>query len=398
MSDTVRRAFYSHVAPTSPEPIGLEVSRALGAYVWDQEGKRYLDLLSGIGVANIGHTHPRVVEAVEKQIQLHHHVMVYGEYIQESQAMYAAELAAAAPGEIDTVYFANSGTEAVEGALKLARKATARGALVSFEGAYHGDTFGALSLNSNETYRKDFEPLLGPVDTLKFNQIGDLDRIDESAAAVVIEPVQGEGGVRIPSKEFMDCLRAKCDAVGALLIADEVMTGFGRTGKFWACEHWSCVPDILVSAKALGGGFPLGAFMAPRKLMTSLSHDPPLSHVTTFGGHPVSCAAGRAGLAAMQDGDLVARSAEVGEWWLERLRAALEPLESVREVRGLGMLFGVECTSAAAALTATQRAKEKGMLLGWTLHHDHILRLLPPLVTERQDLEWALNNLTECLA
>jgi acetylornithine/succinyldiaminopimelate/putrescine aminotransferase len=372
-------AFERHVAHTSPEPIGLVVDRALGPWVYAADGKRYLDLLSGIGVANIGHTHPDVVEAVAKQSARHHHVMVYGEYVQETQALYAAELAAVLPNGLDSVFFVNSGTEAIEGALKLARKATGRSGFVAFEGGYHGDTMGALSIGGIERYRAPFEPLLSPVIRLPFGSTADLNRIDDSVAAVIVEPVQSEAGVRVPPPDFLPALEQRCHKVGALLIADEVMTGFGRTGRLFAVERWDVVPDLTVLAKALGGGYPLGALAASRNLLRAFTEDPPLSHVTTFGGHPVSCAAGRASLRVIMRDRLAERADQAGARFRERLVEAFRDIRAVREVRGLGLLIGIEFEEAAITHRFVERCRERGLLLGWTLAQDQIVRLCPPL-------------------
>lgn len=392
------QAFARNLAPTSPEPIGIVVERAEGPWIHAAGGKRYLDLLSGIGVANLGHTHPEVVAAVAAQNERHHHVMVYGEYVLESQALYAAELAAVTPPGLDSVFFVNSGAEAIEGALKLARKATGRAGFVAFESAYHGDTLGALSVAGNDLYRRPFQPLLGPVTRLPFGEVAALDAIDETVAAVVVEPVQGEGGVRIPPPEFLPALAARCRETGALLIADEVLTGFGRTGRLFAVEHGGVRPDVLVLAKALGGGYPLGAFVAGRDLMRSLSQDPPLAHVTTFGGHPVSCAAGRAALRVLLRDDLSRRAEVVGATFLELLRATVGGMPGVREIRGLGLLLGIELDSGARTRAFTDRCREAGLLVGWTLHHDHIVRLAPPLSTPRGVLEDAARTMAGILA
>jgi len=390
-------AFRRHLAPTSSEPIGLVVERALGVWIHGVDGRRYLDLLSGIGVANLGHTPPEVVDAVARQNVRHHHVMVYGEYVQEAQALYAAELAAITPAGLDSVFFVNSGAEAIEGALKLARKATGRRGFVAFDGAYHGDTLGALSLAGNERSRRPFEPLLGPLRLLPFGDARGLAAIDETVAAVVVEPVQGEGGVRIPPPDFLPALEARCRATGAILVVDEVLTGFGRTGRVFAVERWGVRPDVLVLAKALGGGYPLGAFVASGSLMRVLAEDPPLSHVTTFGGHPVSCAAGRAALGVLLRDRLAERADTVGARFLDSLKETLTGLPGVREVRGIGMLLGIELDTAARTRVFVEQCRDRGLLLGWTLHHDHIVRLAPPLITPEDVFEEAARTMAGVL-
>ncbi len=370
--------FLRHVCQTSTSPLGIVVARAAGAKIWDVDGREYLDLLAGLGVCNIGHTHPAVVRALQRQIGDYLHVFVYGEMVERPQVELARRLAELAPGDLSVVYFTNSGTEAVEGALKTARKFTGRSRLVAFEGSFHGDTFGSLSVGGNPSYRTPFEPLLPGVEILPFNDEAALARIDTAVAAVIVEPVQGEGGVRIPSATFLPALRRRCTEVGAMLIADEVITGFGRTGKLFACEHWQITPDILVLAKALGGGMPLGAFIGAPQVMSTLSHDPPLAHVTTFGGHPVSCAAGLAALDVLVDERLVEAATRLGSEWLADLADLRGPL--VREVRGLGLLMAIEFHDAAATQRFVAGCLQRGVILNWTLHRDTVVRLAPPLV------------------
>jgi acetylornithine/N-succinyldiaminopimelate aminotransferase len=380
--------FRRFVAQTSDDPIGIDVERASGARIWDVDGRTYLDLIAGIGVASVGHTHPEVVAAVEKQVRRHLHVMVYGEYVQEAQVALARRLASVLPPPLSSVYFTSSGAEAIEGSLKLARKFTGRSQFASFEGGYHGDTMGALSLMAGETYRRPFEPVVPGARYLAWNDLGALDAIDREVAAVVIEPVQGEGGVRVPDDGFLPALRRRCDDVGALLVFDEVITAFGRTGRLFGGDHWNVTPDVLVMAKALGGGLPLGAFAARPDVMATLRRDPPLAHVTTFGGHPVSCAAGLAALEVTLRDDLAGRSARVGDWWRGRLRDTLAGA-GVREIRGLGLLVGIEFDSPERTRAFVEGCRGRGLLLGWTLHRDTVVRLAPPLVTEESDLERA---------
>ena len=394
-ADALRQDFLRHVCQTSPSPLGIVVARAEGASVWDAEGREYLDLLSGMGVASLGHGHPEVVAAVRAQAERYLHVMVYGEMVQEPQVALARRLAELAPGELSVVYFTSSGTEAIEGAIKLARKATGRSRLVAFRGGYHGDTMGALSLCDSPTYRTPFEPLLADVEFLPFDRPEELGRIDERVAAVVVEPIQGEGGVRVPRPEFLPALRARCDATGALLVLDEVMTGWARTGAWFACQHWGVVPDVLVLAKALGGGLPLGAFIGRPELMRTLSHDPPLAHVTTFGGHPLSCAAGLAALAVAEREALPARAAALGETWRARLAASLGSV--LREVRGRGLLIGLEFATPEQTQAFCRAALSHGLILNWTLHRDTVVRLAPPLTLSAADSERALTAIEASL-
>lgn len=380
--------FLRHLCQTSTSPLGIVVARAAGSKIWDVDGREYLDLLAGLGVCNIGHTHPAVVQAVQGQIRDYLHVFVYGEMVERPQVELARRLAELAPGDLSVVYFTNSGTEAVEGALKTARKFTRRSRLVGFEGSFHGDTFGSLSVGGNPNYRTPFEPLLPGVEILPFNDEAALAHIDTGVAAVIVEPVQGEGGVRIPSATFLPALRRRCSEVGALLIADEVITGFGRTGKLFACEHWQVTPDILVLAKALGGGMPLGAFIGTPQVMSTLSHDPPLAHVTTFGGHPASCAAGLAALDVLLGDQLVEGAARLGSEWLADLAELCGPV--IREVRGLGLLMAIEFHDAGATQRFVAGCLQRGVILNWTLHRDTVVRLAPPLVISAAERRHAL--------
>jgi len=394
-ADEWRRDFLRYVCQTSDAPLGIVVACAAGASVWDADGREYLDLLSGIGVANVGHAHPEVVAAVHAQADRYLHVMVYGEAVLEPQVALARQLAELAPGDLSVAYFTTSGAEAIEGAIKLARKATGRTRLVAFRGGYHGDTTGALSLCDNAVYRVPFEPLLADVEFLAFDRLDEIARIDERVAAVVVEPIQGEGGVRVPGPEFLPALRARCDAVGALLVCDEVMTGLGRTGAWFACQHWGVVPDVLVLAKALGGGLPLGAFLGRPTLMRTLSHDPPLAHVTTFGGHPLSCAAGRAGLEIAARQRLPERAAGLGAVWQARLSASIGAV--LREVRGRGLLIGLELATPELTQAFCRGALARGLILNWTLHRDTVVRLAPPLVISDADSERALSAIEAAL-
>jgi len=395
--DELTTLFFRHLCQTSPAPLGLTVTRAAGATVWDAAGRPHLDLLAGMGVANVGHAHPEVLAAVRAQLERHLHVMVYGEFVQETQVRLAARLAAVLPTPLEVVYFTSSGAEAIEGALKTARKHTRRRRLVAFEGAFHGDTLGALSVGGNPLYRAPFEPLLPEVTFLPFDDPGALAAIDERVAAVIVEPVQAEAGVRVPRPEFLPALRRHCDRSGALLVLDEVVTGFGRTGRLFAHQHWGVVPDLLVLAKALGGGLPLGAFVGSRAVMQTLAHDPPLAHVTTFGGHPLSCAAGLAALEVCLRDHLPQRAARLGATLADRLRA-LVGRAGLTHVRGLGLLLGLEFADAGACARFAQRAFAGGLILNWTLHRDTVVRLAPPLVLTDTEADQAIAGITAALS
>lgn len=387
-------AFARHVAWTSDHPLGLAVERADGPYLYLSDGRRLVDFISGIAVSSLGHRHPSVVAAIHEQVDRHLHVMVYGEFVQAPQARFAERLASVLPPALDTVYFVNSGTEANEGALKLAKKHTRRPGLVGFERSYHGDTHGSLSVTGRDVYRDPFRPLLPDVSILPFNDRAALGRIDETVAAVVTEVIQGEGGIRPADPAWLEALRRRCSDVGALLVFDEIQSGFGRTGRLFAFEHYGVVPDVLTLAKAMGGGMPIGAFVASGTLLRTLRNDPPLSHVTTFGGHPVSCAAGLAALKVLLVDDLPARATRVIE---PAVRQALEGHPLVREVRGRGAMLGLELRDVATTARVVARCLDRGLLLGWTLHSDTLVRLAPPLTIPQDVLADALATIVDAL-
>ena len=389
-------AFRRHVAQTSSSPLGLEIAHAEGSTVVDVAGRRYLDFLAGMGVANVGHSHPEVVAAVREQAARYLHAMVYGEYVQRPQVELASQLAAHLPSTLSMAYFTNSGAEAIEGAIKTARKHTRRAKLLAFDGSFHGDTMGALSLGGNPIYRDPFEPLLQPVARLPFGDEAALAAIDHETAAVVVEPVQGEGGVRIPPAGFLAALRERTARTGALLVFDEVLTGFGRIGRCFAFERFEVVPDILVLAKALGGGMPLGAFVSSPEILSTLSVDPPLGHVTTFGGHPVSCAAGMAAWRVLERERLWERAETAGE----RLRAGLRSLSwngHLVDVRGVGLLVGVELDDADRTRRLAEGCFARGLILNWTLHRDRVIRLAPPLVITEAEIDRGLEIVSQAL-
>jgi acetylornithine/N-succinyldiaminopimelate aminotransferase len=392
---SARDDFKRHLAQTSDAPIGLEIDRAEGSWIYTADGRRYLDFIAGIGVSALGHGNRAVMAAIVDQARRHLHVMVYGEYIIEAQARLAARLAALLPPELGRIYFTNSGAEAIEGALKTARKHTGRAAFVAFDGAYHGDSMAALALMGNATFRAPFAPLPGPVRHLRFDDIGALEAIDGSIAAVVIEPVQAEGGVRIPSNTFMSALRERCNRAGAVLIFDEVLTGFGRTGRLFALEHFGVVPDIIVLAKALGGGLPLGAFCGPDELIGKLARNPPLGHITTFGGHPLSCAAGLASLEVIVQGRLWEAANRAGA----HIRAELSQFESgqIVAIRGLGALTGIEFASAELAHRFVAQTVERGVIVNWTLNADQVVRLAPPLTVNDDEIAFGLKVMRDAL-
>jgi acetylornithine/succinyldiaminopimelate/putrescine aminotransferase len=380
--------FFRSIAQTSMAPMGIIVDSATGATIRATDGHEYIDLLAGIGVAATGHGDPRILAAIKAQAERHLHVMVYGEFVQGSQVELAERLTTLLPDPLQSVYFTNSGAEAVEGALKLVRKATGRTKFMAFHGGFHGDTLGAVSVGGNPVYRDPFLPLLPGVEFLEFNNTEALETIDEQTAGVIVEPVQGEAGVVLPDPGFLPALRARCSAVGAKVIFDEVITGFGRTGKLFALEHENVVPDVLVLAKALGGGLPLGAFVASKSLQKVLSVDPPLAHVTTFGGHPLSCAAGLASLNIIVAEKLAERAERLGARFEQILYERL-PQELVREIRRRGLLLGIEMPKAGFVERFSRECRLENLIVGWTLHDDTVVRLCPPLVITEAELDEA---------
>ena len=387
--------FRQNVAQTSDAPIGLEISRADGSWLVATDGRRYLDFIAGIGVSALGHGNREVLDAIAAQARRHLHIMVYGEYVIESQVMLARRLVELLPRPLERVYFTNSGAEAIECALKVARKFTGRAGFVAFDGAYHGDTMGALALAGNPAMREPFGALPGPVRHLPFADEGALAKIDSTVAAVVVEPVQAEGGVRIPEAGYVRALRERCDRVGALLIFDEVLTGFARTGRMFALEHFGVVPDIVVMAKALGGGLPLGALCSRDELLGTLSHDPPLGHITTFGGHPLSCAAGLAALNVIVRDNLCERAASLGKEIVQRLFAIRAP--EIAAVRGLGMIIGIEFRDAALAHRFVAATLARGVIVNWTLNADNVVRLAPVLTIAPDEIDFAFGAMKQAL-
>jgi acetylornithine/N-succinyldiaminopimelate aminotransferase len=388
-----RDDFLTHLAQTSDFPLGLEIDRADGCWLYACDGRRYLDLIAGIGVSALGHGHPAVLAAINRQLRRHLHVMVYGEYVLESQAELAAELARVLPRGLGRVYFTNSGAEAIEGALKTARKYTGRAAFAAFDGAYHGDTMGALALAGNAEFRAPFGELPGPVLHLRYDDETSLEAIDQRVAAVVIEPIQAEGGVRIPGRSFIEALRRRCTQCGALLVFDEVLTGLGRTGRLFAIEHFGVTPDLVVLAKALGGGLPLGAFCASDSIMGVLSRDPPLGHITTFGGHPLSCAAGGAALKTIVEQRLWERAEKLGALMRQRLAEVFG--REVIDIRGAGLLIGIEFGEASMTRRFVSETLSRGVIANWTLNADRVVRLAPPLTISEEEVDFAVTAMKE---
>jgi 4-aminobutyrate aminotransferase-like enzyme len=381
--DAIREKFLRHVGQTSPFPLQIGVARAEGCYIYDFAGRAWLDFIAGVTVTNVGHCHPAVVEAVAGQARLYAHTMVYGEHIQAPQVELAAELARLAPAGLDCVYFLTTGAEANDAALKLAAKATGRSNFCAFRGAYHGDTVGAASCFGSEAFRQPYRQILLPVRFLPYNSCEEIEAIDETMAGVIVEPGQGEGGIVVPEREFLVALRERCTQVGALLIFDEVQTAFGRIGEWFAAHYFGVTPDVITVAKALGAGYPLAGVIGPRDLLYRFAAEPPFSHITTFGGHPVSCAAGLAGLRAMRDGHLLDNAREQGQF----LRARLDELRGrtsvIEEIRGVGLMLGIRFASPALARRVVEQARQDGLLIETTLLDERVVRMSPPLIVTR---------------
>ncbi len=388
----IRKAFLEHLGQTSPHPLALDIVHAEGCYLTDRNGKRYLDLVAGLAVNNTGHRHPAVVTAIKDQCDKYLHVIPYGEFIQEPQVRFAERLTALLPDGLDSVYFVNSGTEAIEGALKLAKRITGRTELIACHKSYHGSTHGSLSITGNETKKFRSRPLLPDVAFINFNKPSDLDLITERTAAVVVEPIQGDAGVRVPANNWVRALRDRCTEVGALLIFDEVQTGFGRTGKRFAMEHFGAVPDILVLGKALGGGLPMGAFISSREHMHLLTHDPVLGHITTFGGHPLPCVAGLAALNVLEAEDLVDNAVRMGRLFKELL---IHP--AIKELRGLGLMLAVELEDKDKVQQVVLDCLDQGVLGFWFLSCPTAFRIAPPLTINAAEVHSACQFIIKAL-
>ena len=387
-----RHLFLRHVAQTSPNPLAIEIDRAEGLYLYEPSGKRYMDLIGGISVCNTGHRHPRVVQAIRDQTDRYLHVLVYGELIQSPQVQYATLLAASLPASLNSVYFTNSGAEAVEGAMKLAKRVTGRVEILAFDRSYHGSTQGALSIMGDEYWRNAYRPLLPGIGHLEYNTEEALSAITERTACVIAETVQAERGIYAPDPAWMKALRQRCDATGTLLVLDEIQAGFGRTGHLWGFQGFGVVPDILLLGKALGGGMPLGAFIADRSVMWALTGDPVLGHITTFGGHPLSCAAGLASLQVLLEEPWIGAVAQKEALFRELL---VHPM--IRAVRSCGLLIAVEFDSFETNKRIIDACIAKGLLTDWYLFAPQCLRIAPPLMITEDEIREACRIILECI-
>jgi len=372
--------------------MGLEVSSAQGIYISDQKGKKYLDLISGIAVSSLGHNHPSVVKAVVEQASAHMHVMVYGEFVQGPQVQLANAITATLPNGLDNVFFVNSGSEANEGAMKLAKRYTGRHKIVACKNAYHGATHGALSLSSEEMFKQAFMPLLPGIDFIRFGNESDLDLIDNDVAAVFIEPVQGEAGIRVAPASYYKKLRKRCHEKGALLVFDEIQSGFGRTGTFWAMEHFGVAPDIITTAKAMGGGMPLGAFISSKEVMSALQTNPVLGHITTFGGHPVSCAASLAALKVLQETKIFETASDKAQLFKKYLQH-----KNIVEIRNLGLMMAVQFDSFEQVKRIIEKCMEFGLITDWFLFCDDAIRIAPPLLISEEEIREACSILIQVI-
>jgi acetylornithine/succinyldiaminopimelate/putrescine aminotransferase len=388
-----RQLFLNHLAQTSEMPLGIEVVSASGMYLQARDGKKYMDLIAGIGVSALGHCHPKVVSAIIDQSQKYLHTLVYGEYVLSPQVELASFISNLLPDPLDTVYFVNSGSEATEGAMKLAKRFTGRPNIVACKNAYHGSTQGAASLMHPKDFTGPFHPLLPGVRHISYNCEVCLDKIDESTACVIIETVQGEAGVKLPRPGYLGSLRKRCSEVGALLILDEIQCGFGRTGTFFAFEQFGIVPDILLLAKGMGGGMPIGAFIASNIVMQSLSKNPPLGHITTFGGHPVSCAASLATAQYLVQGDLIQEVESKANWFKELL---VHP--TILEVRNCGLMMAIELEDFEIVQKVIQYCLNNGLVTDWFLFNNRSLRIAPPLIIQNEEIEKACSIIIKGLS
>jgi len=390
--DFSKETFLHNLAQTSPYPFLISIERAQGIYLYSPDGKSYMDMISGIGVSAIGHRHPHVIKAIKDQLDKHLHVMVYGEYIQATPNTLASKLVSLLPPSLNCCYYVNSGTEANEAALKLAKRVTGRTEIISFRKSYHGSTHGSLSVSGNETKKQAYRPLLPDVRFLDFNNPDQVEQITDRTACVIMETIQGDAGVRIPDRAYLQAVRKRCDETGTLLILDEIQCGMGRTGKLFAFEHFGIVPDILTIAKAFGGGLPIGAFIASEEKMKQLTHDPILGHITTFGGNPVCCASALATLEVIENENLLA--------YVERKGQLIEQLiqhPKVKEVRRIGLLFAFDFENEAIVNNIVHYAKEHGVICYWFLSHPFSFRIAPPLTITEDEIKKACSIIMDAI-
>ena len=388
-----RELFLKHIAQTSPSPLAFEIKKAEGCLLYDTNGKEYIDLIGGISVANIGHRHSRVVEAIKKQLDAYMHVMVYGEFIESPQVQYAKLLTDNLSPSLNSVYFTNSGAEAIEGSMKLAKRITNRTQIIAFRNSYHGSTQGALSILGDEYWRNAFRPLLPDVLHLEYNSFKSLDEISEKTACVIAETIQAEAGIIVPSKEWLQALRKKCIGSGTLLILDEIQAGFGRTGKPWGFENFEIIPDVLILGKALGGGMPLGAFIADKKMMDAFTENPVLGHITTFGGHPVCCAAGMAAMKVLLEEKIINRLKEKEELFRSLL---IHP--KIKAIHSFGLWMALKFDSFETNKEVIDKCIASGVMTDWFLFAPNCLRISPPLTVSENQITEACNKILSAIS
>lgn len=387
-----RQLFLNHLAQTTDFPLMLEIEKAEGIYMYSPDGKKYIDLISGIGVSNVGHRHEKVVAAIKEQVDKYMHLMVYGEFVQTPQTALARALAETLPSGLDSVYLVNSGSEAIEGALKLAKRYTGKPKIISCRNAYHGSSQGALSAGGNEIFKQNYRPLIPGHFQINFGMAEDLNQIDENTAAVLMETVQGEAGIRVTDTSYFGALRRKCDETGTLMILDEIQAGFGRTGTFWAFEQYDIVPDILVSAKGMGGGMPIGAFISKKMIMDSLKENPILGHITTFGGHPVSAAASLATLQVIKEENLLQQVNTKAALFKKLL---VHP--QIKQIRNKGLMMAVEFESFEVLKAIIDRAIAFGVVTDWFLFCDNSMRIAPPLIITEEEIQEACTMILQAI-
>lgn len=389
---TNREIFFRNMGLPSNSPMGIEIERAKGIYIYDTNGKAFIDLVSGVSVSNIGHLHPKVITAIHEQLEKYMHLMVYGELIQSPQVVLAKNLTDQLPKKLNTVYFVNSGSEAIEGALKLAKRFTGRTEIAAFKNAYHGGTHGALSILGNESLKYAFRPLLPDIRFLEFNDEGDLEQITEKTACVVTESVQAEAGIILPENNFLEKLRKKCDETGTLLILDDIQMGFGRTGRLFSFENYNFTPDILTLAKGMGGGMPIGAFVASTKIMNSLTYEPELGHITTFGGHPVNCAAANANLSVILENKLAEKAESNGIIFKEEMTNQ----RGIIEIRQIGLMLGIDVESNAMMDKLLSQFVKNGLIADRFLFRPQAFRIAPPLTISNKEIDKTIGILKMC--
>lgn len=384
--------FFKYQAKTTPFASGFEVEKAEGSYIYGTDGRRYLDFVAGVSANTLGHSHPKIVEAIKRQADQYLHVMVYGEYAQEMPVKLCKLLAEATPEPLEMTYLVNSGAEAIDGALKLAKRYTGREEIVSFKNSYHGNTHGALSVSGNEYHKREFRPLLPLISFINFNDEKDLNQITHKTACVILETIQGAAGFLVPENDYLKKLKNRCEEVGALLILDEIQPGFGRTGKLFAFEHYGIVPDILVMGKGMGGGVPVGAFMSSQSIMETLSYAPKLGHITTFGGNPLIAASSYATLKEVLDSGLMQKVEEK-----ELLFRQLLVHPKIKQINGRGLMLALNLGSPDYTLEVAKRCMEKGLIVFWQLYRNEFLRISPPLTLSTEEIHEGCKIILECL-